>query len=134
MYKVRVYYKDTDAGGVVYYGNYLRFFEAARTEFLRERGIDLNRWIEEGVTFVVVHAEVDYLVSARYNDLLLVETSCSDVLGARFDLTYQVFREEDHGLLATGMTRMACVGAKGKPVRIPTEVIKTLKEGQRGKR
>jgi acyl-CoA thioester hydrolase len=112
MYKVRVYYKDTDAGGVVYYGNYLRFFEAARTEFLRERGIDLNRWIEEGVTFVVV----------------------SDVLGARFDLTYQVFREEDHGLLATGMTRMACVGAKGKPVRIPTEVIKTLKEGQRGKR
>ncbi|NOY53927.1 MAG: YbgC/FadM family acyl-CoA thioesterase [Deltaproteobacteria bacterium] len=128
MYRVRIYYKDTDMGGVVYYGNYLRFFEAARTEFLRDLGADLTRWMKEGITFVVVRAEVDYLASARYDDLLAVETTCAALSGARFDLSYRVVREGDGRLMVTGMTRMAAVGRTGRPVRIPEEVRKALEE------
>jgi len=128
MYKVRIYYKDIDMGGVVYYGNYLRFFEAARTEFLRDRGVDLNLWMKEGITFVVVRAEVDYRASAKYNDLLSVETTCTALSGARFDLAYRVVREGDGALIATGMTRMASIGKMGRPVRIPKKVREVLTE------
>lgn len=131
MYKVRIYYKDTDMGGVVYYGNYLRFFEAARTEFLRDRGVDLNRWMAEGITFVVVRAEVDYRASAKYDDLLSIETTCTALSGARFDLSYRVVRESDGNVMATGMTRMAAIGRTGRPVRIPEEVRKVLEETMR---
>ncbi len=126
MYRVTIYYKDTDAGGVVYYGNYLRYFEAARTEFLRERGAALTDWIDRGVLFVVVRAEVDYRLSARYGDILGIETRCPALSGARFDLAYRVLREQDGALVATGLTRMACVNEKGRPLRIPAEIREIL--------
>ncbi len=126
MYRVTIYYKDTDAGGVVYYGNYLRYFEAARTEFLRERGAALTDWIDRGVLFVVVRAEVDYRLSARYGDVLTIETDCTSVSGARFELAYRVLREHDGALVATGMTRMACVSEAGRPLRVPAEIRELL--------
>lgn len=122
MYRLRVYYGDTDAGGVVYYGNYLRFFEAARTEFLLERGIDLNTWIDRGVVFVVTKAEITYLSPARYGDELLIETRCTNLSGATFDLACRVRRERDETLIADGSTRLACIGDRGRPVRIPPEL------------
>ncbi len=129
MHRVTIYYKDTDAGGVVYYGNYLRYFEAARTEFLRERGAALTDWIDRGVLFVVVRAEVDYRLAARYGDVLAIETDCPSLSGARFDLAYRVVREQDGVLVATGMTRMACVNEAGRPLRIPPEIREILAGG-----
>ncbi len=126
MYRVTIYYKDTDAGGVVYYGNYLRYFEAARTEFLRNQGALLTDWIDRGVLFVVVRAEVDYRLSARYGDILAIETRCAGLSGARFDLAYRVARESDGAVVATGMTRMACVNETGRPLRIPVEIREIL--------
>ncbi|OIP62116.1 MAG: acyl-CoA thioesterase [Nitrospirae bacterium CG_4_9_14_3_um_filter_53_35] len=134
MYRTRIYYKDTDAGGVVYYANYLRFFEAARTEFLLDLGLNLNTWMDQGILFVVTHAEVDYLSPARYGDLLLVETACISLSGARFDLGYRVSREEDHQAIAAGATSMACIGKTGKPVRIPKEILTALKDSKKEKR
>ena len=131
LYKTRIYYKDTDAGGVVYYANYLRFFEAARTEFLRDLGVDLHKWIEQGFFFVVAHTEVDHISPARYGDLLIVETECTSLSGARFDLSCRVSREEDHQAIASGMTSMACIGDKGKPVRIPQEIMKVLQASKK---
>jgi acyl-CoA thioester hydrolase len=127
MYRVRVYYKDTDAGGVVYYGNYLRFFEAARTEFLLQRGVDLNRWIDRGILFVVTRAEIDYLSPAKYGEVLLIDTACTDLSGATLELACRVRREGDEQLIATGATRLACIGDRGRPVRIPREIRDVLK-------
>ncbi len=126
MYKVKIYYKDTDAGGVVYYANYLRFFEAARTEFLLERGIDLSTWIERGIHFVVIHTELDYLSSARYGDVLQVETECTSVSGVRLDLINRAVREKDGETMVNGLTRLACIKEKGKPCRIPEEIREVL--------
>ena len=68
--EVRIYYEDTDCGGVVYYGNYLKYFERARTQYLEERGLSVAELMKEGTVFVVVHAEVDYRSPARYGDRL----------------------------------------------------------------
>ncbi len=126
MYRVRVYYKDTDAGGVVYYANYLRFFEAARTEFLLERGIDLKKWVVKGIHFVVTRAEVDYLTPARYGDMLMMETQCTSVSGVRFELVNRAIREQDRKVIATGKTRLASLNDKGKPFRLPKEIHDVL--------
>ncbi len=126
MYRVRIYYHDTDAGGVVYYANYLRFFEAARTEFLRERGVDLKQWMGRGLTFVVTGAEIEYTTPARYGDLLRMETKCLSVSGARFELTNRAVRDGDGETVARGRTRLACIGKSGKPVRIPDEIRSAL--------
>ena len=72
--EVRVYYEDTDCGGVVYYANYLRYIERARTEYLREREVDLVTLMEGGIIFVVRSVQVGYKSSARYNDLLSIDT------------------------------------------------------------
>ena len=66
--EIRIYYEDTDCGGVVYYANYLKYFERARTQYLEERGLSVAGLMNEGTVFVVVHAEVDYRSPARYGD------------------------------------------------------------------
>ena len=72
---IRIYYEDTDCGGGVYYGNYLKYFERARTQYLEERGLSVAGLMKEGTVFVVVHAEVDYRSPARYGDRLIIETA-----------------------------------------------------------
>ncbi|MDX1762986.1 MAG: YbgC/FadM family acyl-CoA thioesterase [bacterium] len=122
MYRVRVYYGDTDSGGVVYYGNYLRFFEAARTEFLLERGFDLKAWTDRDVVFVVTTAEVAYLAPAKYGDVLIIDTCCTALSGATFQMACRVRREGDNRPISEGSTRLACIGQGGRPVRIPSEL------------
>jgi acyl-CoA thioester hydrolase len=126
MYRARIYYKDTDAGGVVYYANYLRFFEAARTDFLLEHGFDLRKWARQGILFVVTRAEVDYLSPARYGDVLIVDTQCTSVSGVRFELVNHAVREEDRERIAVGKTTLACLSDQGKPCRIPKEIHEVL--------
>lgn len=118
-YGVRVYYEDTDAGGIVYHAGYLRYAERGRTEALREMGIphaDMSQHF--GLMFVVRRVEVDYLHPARLDDSLIVETSATEVGGASVTLRQEVVGPA--GLCAGLTIRLACVAPGGsKPKRIP---------------
>ena len=118
-YAVRVYYEDTDAGGVVYHATYLRFAERARTEALREAGIPHSVMLERsGLMFVVRRLEVDYLRPARVDDSLLVVTEPLEIGGATVTLRQDIRGPE--GSCAVLKVRLACVRAgEGKPGRLP---------------
>jgi acyl-CoA thioester hydrolase len=125
----RVIYGDTDQMGVVYYANYLRFFEAGRTEFTRVKGLSY-RVIEEQyrVMLPVIEATVHYKQPARYEDLLTVETSLTELRRASARFRYRVLRGDE--LLATGHTVHACVDAEGKVARVPKELLDRLAAGE----
>ncbi len=124
--ELKVYYEDTDCGGVVYYANYLRYFERARTERFAGRGIDLAAYQEKGVVFAVANAAIEYKSPARYGDILEVETAVEGVKGSSFTVQYIIRRKKDGAVLVTGSTRMACVNAAMKPIRLPDEMRAAL--------
>ena len=123
---VRVYWEDTDAGGVVYYANYLRFMERARSEWLRGLGFEQDRLRdEEGVVFVVRRVEIDYLVPARFNDLLEVTVKRVDAGRASLDVEQEIVAGPTR--LAWASVSLACVdAARFKPVRIPAAILQQL--------
>lgn len=126
VWPVRVYYEDTDSGGVVYYANYLRFMERARTEWLRSLGFEQDALAREaGVIFAVRSAALEYLRPARFNDLLQVDSRIAEV--GRASLTFEqsiVRREEPAVPLCTGSIRVACVSADAlRPRPIPPEIL-----------
>ena len=120
-YCLRVYYQDTDAGGVVYHANYLRYAERARTEALRDAGIAHATLVQRfGLMFMVHRAEIDYLRPALLDDVLVVDTETMDVGGATVLLRQTVLGP--NGVCATLRIRLACVRIEGnKPARIPPE-------------
>ena len=123
---VRIYYEDTDAGGVVYYANYLKFFERGRTEFLREFDIQQDTLLQENIAFVVKKVEMDCIKSARFNQLLSVETEVTSQRKASLMFTQQIFNE-NRELLCKADTLIACVNLqKMKPIAIPTEIIEVI--------
>jgi acyl-CoA thioester hydrolase len=124
--KVRIYYEDTDCGGVVYYANYLRYFERARTEFLGDRGVDLGKLMEEGVTFVVAEASVKYLAPGRYGDVLSVETRVEKTGPASIVFGHRVLREKTGEHLATGVVRLGCLGRDMKPARLRSDIMEAI--------
>ncbi len=124
----RVLYGDTDSGGVVYYGNYLRFFESGRTEILRANGTSYRKLEEQGYILPVVECHTRYKASARYDDLLIVETSVQDVNKMSCRFNHKVFRAEDQQLLVKGYTRHACIDLKGKLTRFPDYFLDKLQE------
>ena len=126
-FDLRVYYEDTDFAGVVYYANYLRFIERARTEFLRELGVDqveLRNRI--GVVFVVRRIEADFLAPAQFDDRLQILTDLLDCSGVRINLKQDVRKNGDM-LFASAVT-LACVDSTGRLVRIPTKVVEAVRE------
>ncbi|TNC68828.1 tol-pal system-associated acyl-CoA thioesterase [Rubellimicrobium roseum] len=121
VFPVRVYYEDTDLAGIVYYANYLRFIERARTEWARAAGIDQGRLREEqGLVFAVRRVEADYLSPARFDDLLEVRTEVEEASGARMVLAQEVRRGEER-VFAARVTLVA-LGADGRPRRIPSRL------------
>ena len=117
-FPIRVYYEDTDAAGIVYYANYLKFAERARTEMMRESGSDHQALARDfDAVFAVSRCEIEYLKPALLDDLLTVETRVLDVGAAVIRLDQQVRRGED--LLARLRLRIACVSRQGRPVRLP---------------
>jgi len=124
----RVLYGDTDAGGVVYYANYLRFFELGRTEFMRDLVLPYRELHDEGLILPVVECHCRYKASARYDDLLLVETTLTTLkpVSCRFD--YKLKLEEKGKLLAVGYTVHAVVDGQGKLLRIPEELMRLLEK------
>jgi acyl-CoA thioester hydrolase len=119
---VRVYYEDTDAGGVVYYANYLKFYERARTEMLRDMGFQQDRLnIERQLIFVVRSVQVEYLKSARFNEQLQVSAEISQTKSASLVFTQQIIRESD--LISTAMVRIACLDSETmRPKIIPKDL------------
>ncbi len=123
IFRLRVYYEDTDAGGVVYYANYLRFAERARTEMLRDRGIESSRLMaEEGVAFAVRRCAADYLRPARLDDRLEVRTRLKALGGASLDLEQRIVREADGAEAVRLDLTLACMTLAGKAARIPATV------------
>jgi acyl-CoA thioester hydrolase len=118
LYPVRVYYEDTDAAGLVYYANYLKFAERARTEMLRRLGIEQQRLrAESGILFVVRRCTIDFLAPARLDDDLAVETRLAALGGASLDIDQDVVRDGDK--LVRLAVRIACIGSSGRPHRLP---------------
>ncbi len=125
LWPIRVYIEDTDAGGIVYYVNYLKFMERARTEWLRSLGFDKAGANSESYQFVVREANVRYLSPARLDDELQVRTSLEQVGGASLTLAQEVIR--DAQCLARAAIVVACVqGASLKPCRLPAKMLEQL--------
>lgn len=121
VFPLRVYYEDTDAGGIVYYANYLRFAERARTEYLRSVGADHKSLMEQdGVYFTVRQCSVDYLKPAFLDDALEVHSCFFDVRGASLQAE-QVVRREEYELARLNIW-LACIGGNGRPIRMPKKL------------
>jgi acyl-CoA thioester hydrolase len=124
-YTVRVLYGDTDQMGVVYYANYLRFFEGARGHFIRNLGLSYSEIEGRGILLPVLEASVRYLKSAKYDDVLMVHLSQTHTrVKVRFQ--YKVHRQADDALLALGHTVHVCVGRELKPTRAPDWLLQAL--------
>ncbi len=120
QFTCRVYYEDTDLAGIVYYANYLKFIERARSEWVRGLGVDQKRLkAERGVVFAVRHIEADYLAPARFDDVLAVETSVSALTAARIVLE-QVVKRGAQTLFSAKVT-LVCLGSTGA-TRIPADI------------
>lgn len=117
--EIRVYYEDTDMAGIVYYANYLRYIERARSDWVREVGIDQLAMKEAGVVFAVRRVEADYVSPARFDDILDVRTTLDSLSAAKMVMQQEVWRGED--LIFTAKVLIVCIGASGKPVRLPAE-------------
>ena len=118
LFPVRVYYEDTDAAGLVYYANYLKFAERARTEMLRRLGIGQERLrAESGLVFVVRRSTADFLLPARLDDDLVILTRLAGLGGATLELEQEVRRDE--AALVRLAFQIAAVGANGRPQRLP---------------
>lgn len=122
VWPVRVYYEDTDAGGVVFYANYLAFMERARTEWLRQLGFENQQLMtDEGMVFIVRRVSVDYLQPARLDDALQVSVQIRQLKGASLVIDQHIFRGEE--LLCQGEILLACVDtADFRPKAIPQSV------------
>jgi acyl-CoA thioester hydrolase len=121
---IRVYYEDTDLGGVVYYANYLRFIERARSEWIRELGIDqIKMRNEEEAIFVVTKIKADYLSPAHFDDILTVDTRIKVVSPVRAYFYQNIFREEK--VIFRSEVCVTCTSNSGKVLRLP-EKIKIL--------
>ncbi|NVK22731.1 MAG: tol-pal system-associated acyl-CoA thioesterase [Kangiellaceae bacterium] len=107
---IRVYYEDTDVAGVVYYANYLKFYERARTEWLRSLGWEQDILIEKGLAFAVAKVEANYRLPARFNDKLLVKTTITKVRRASVVFEQQLVKDdEQQTVLNTAIIKVACV-------------------------
>ncbi|WP_371154839.1 tol-pal system-associated acyl-CoA thioesterase [Jannaschia sp. 2305UL9-9] len=123
-WRIRVYYEDTDLAGLVYYANYLRFIERARSEMVREAGIDQAALREAGQVFAVTRVVADYLQPARYDDELIVTTTVQRMTPARLILSQEVSRGET--ALFKADVSLAFLDMTGRPRRMPQDLCSRL--------
>jgi acyl-CoA thioester hydrolase len=122
-HNIRVYYEDTDAGGIVYYANYLKFFERARTEWLREMGTEQDILLERSLGFVVNRVEMDNHAPARFNDLLCIESEIVELKRASL-IFKQVIISPNKQCLVSALIRVACVNLSNmRPQAIPDNIL-----------
>lgn len=131
LWPVRVYYEDTDSGGVVYYANYLKFMERGRTEWLRSLGFeqDVLR-AKEGVLFAVRKIEVDFKAPARFNDKLQVSARIVSRGKASLIFQQEITSDADGSVLCSGMVKIACIAAESfRPTPIPNALLSVITDG-----
>lgn len=121
--EVKIYYEDTDCGGVVYYANYLRYMERARTEYLASRGYSVKKLADEGTIFMVLRAEIDYKSPARYGDVIEIETWARDVTRATMIFEHVMREKTSRRVLTECRAKAVYVDPHGKPKRIPQEYV-----------
>lgn len=125
--KVKIYYHQTDCGGVVYYANYLKFLEEARTEFFESKGIFIKELVKQGVQFVVARQEIDYKAPAFYGDTLSIDTRLNEAGRVKLDFAYEIKNQEGQ-IVSTARTVMVCVNGNLRPQAIPEEISKKLEK------
>lgn len=132
LWPVRVYYEDTDSGGVVYYANYLKFMERARTEYLRHFGFEQDELIrDQGVIFAVRSIQADYLLPARFNDQLQVGVKIAKLGRASLSFDQEIIRDTDGALLCKGLVKVASLDARDfRACAIPEQIIISIKQGE----
>ena len=118
--QIRVYYEDTDLAGIVYYANYLRFIERARSEMVRAAGIDQTALKSAGLVFAVRRVEADYLSPARFDDLIEVRTKLTALKGASFTMAQEIWRDET--LLFRADVTLVILTETGRPGRLPADI------------
>ena len=124
--EIKIYYEDTDCGGVVYYANYLKYFERARTEYLEARGLSVPALMKQGCLFVVVHAEVDYRAPARYGDILDIATMIPEMSPASITFSHVVRERQSGRVIVEGSARLAVTDSNGKVRRLDKETVVAL--------
>jgi tol-pal system-associated acyl-CoA thioesterase len=122
--KIKIYYEDTDAGGVVYYANYLKFMERARTEYLADRKIDVSAYHNKGFIFAVVDAEIHYKHPAKLGDIVEITTDIIETTKVTLKIRHHIKKNET--TLVESVIRLACINPEGKPQKIPEEIIKAI--------
>ncbi|MDP2924263.1 MAG: YbgC/FadM family acyl-CoA thioesterase [Candidatus Omnitrophota bacterium] len=122
----KIYYHDTDCGGVVYYANYLKYFEEARTEYMRERGLNLKDLSEKGFLFVVKKVDIEYKSPARYADTLEISTQINKIRNVSFDFFQEVKRESQ--VLVSANTVLVCIDKNFRPIALPENIINHLQK------
>lgn len=130
QFLIRVYYEDTDVGGIVYHSKYLNFFERGRAESLREKGFDLvSLYSNYGVHFVVHSAKIEFLQPARLDQLLYVMTAVGEVKQASILYDQKVFLEDEKGrLLCQAKIRVACLDKAFRPIALPEPLLREIKK------
>ena len=124
---VKIYYEDTDCGGVVYYANYLRYMERARTEYLASRGYMVKELMEKGTIFMVLRVEIDYRSPARYGDMLEIETWVSDISRVTMVFNHTMKEKTSGRLIIECKAKVVYVDKEGKPKRLPEEYVEKVK-------
>ncbi len=119
--KKTIFYHDTDCGGVVYYGNYLKFFEEARTLYMQERGYSVPDLMKQGLFFVVARQEVEYKYPVRYGDEIDVDTKILEVSDIKI-VFENIIKNQDGRLCTKGKTTLVCVNAQGMPTPMGVDV------------
>jgi acyl-CoA thioester hydrolase len=130
--EIKIYYEDTDCGGIVYYANYLKYFERARTQYLEDRGLSVAELMKAGRLFVVVHAEVNYRTPARYGEILVIETLVSDMNPAAITFSHLMRERQSGRLVVEGSARLAVTDGNGKVKRLDKRMVATLQSGLGG--
>jgi len=124
---VKIYYEDTDCGGVVYYANYLRYMERARTEYLASRGYSVKSLMDQGTIFMVFRVEIDYKAPARYGDTIEIETRVSDVTRATMIFEHVMREKASRRVFVECRAKIVAVDASGRPKRLPEEYVDKVK-------
>lgn len=130
--EIRIYYEDTDCGGIVYYANYLKYFERARTQYLEDRHLSVMELMNAGRVFVVVHAEIEYRASARYGETLEIETTVSEMNPAAMTFAHVVRERQSRRLVVEGTARLAVTDGNGKVRRLDKVTVAALQSGRKG--
>ena len=124
--KIKIYYEDTDCGGVVYYANYFKYFERARTDHLETHGLSVSDLHRQGIVFVVSEANASFKSPARYGEILVIDTLVSAPRKTVLTFSHIIREQQSHRLIVEGAASLAMTNVQGKVQRIPHDFLKDL--------